>query len=59
MESLDQSLVNLYLKGTITGEALTRFCQDREEVEKLIGRVPRVLMSSALSGNRPPVHDRR
>jgi len=39
MESLDQSLVNLYLKGTISGEVLTKFCQDREEVEKLIGRV--------------------
>jgi twitching motility protein PilT len=42
METLDQSLVNLYLKGTITGEILTRYCQDREEVEKLIGRMPRV-----------------
>ena len=59
MESLDQSLVNLYLKGTISGETLTKFCQDREEVEKLIGRVPRVLMSSALSGNRAPVHEKR
>jgi twitching motility protein PilT len=58
MESLDQSLVNLYLKGTISGETLTRFSQDREEVEKLIGRVPRVLMSSAMSG-RPPAHDKR
>ena len=59
MESLDQSLVNLYLKGTISGEALTKYCQDREEVEKLIGRVPRVLMSSALAGNRPPAHEKR
>jgi twitching motility protein PilT len=59
MESLDQSLVNLYLKGTISGEVLTKYCQDREEVEKLIGRVPRVLMSSALAGNRPPAHDKR
>jgi len=42
METLDQSLVNLYLNGTITGEVLTRYCQDREEVEKLIGRMPRV-----------------
>jgi hypothetical protein len=30
------------LKGIITGEVLTRYCQDREEVEKLIGRMPRV-----------------
>lgn len=60
MESLDQSLVDLYLKGTISGETLTKFCQDRDEVEKLIGRVPRVLMSSALAGNRTPVaHERR
>ena len=59
MESLDQSLVNLYLKGTISGETLTRFSQDREEVEKLIGRVPRVLMSSAMSVGRPPAHDKR
>ena len=42
METLDQSLVNLYLKGVITGEILTRYCHDREEVEKLIGRMPRV-----------------
>ena len=59
MESLDQALVNLYLKNTISGETLTKFCQDREEVEKLIGRVPRVLMSSALAGNRPAAHDKR
>jgi twitching motility protein PilT len=59
MESLDQALVNLYLKGTISGETLTKFCQDREEVEKLIGRVPRVLMSSAHPGGKAPAHDRR
>jgi twitching motility protein PilT len=59
MESLDQALVNLYLKGTISGETLTKFCQDREEVEKLIGRVPRVLMSSAMAGNRPAAQARR
>jgi twitching motility protein PilT len=59
MESLDQALVNLYLKGTIGGETLTKFCQDRDEVEKLIGRVPRVLMSSALTGGKTPAHDKR
>jgi twitching motility protein PilT len=59
MESLDQALVNLYLKSTISGETLSKFCQDREEVERLIGRVPRVLMSSALAGNKQPSHDRR
>ncbi len=59
MESLDQSLVNLYLKGMISGEVLTKYCQDREEVEKLIGRVPRVLMSSAVAGHKAPAHDKR
>jgi twitching motility protein PilT len=59
MESLDQALVNLYLKNTISGEVLSKFCQDREEVEKLIGRVPRVLMSSAHPGGKVPAHDRR
>lgn len=59
MESLDQSLVNLYLKGTISGEALAKYCQDREEVEKLIGRVPRVLMSSTPAGYKTPAHDKR
>lgn len=41
METLDQSLVSLYLKGTISGESLVRFAQDRDEVERLIGRMPR------------------
>ena len=59
MESLDQALVNLYLKNTISGEVLSKFCQDREEVEKLIGRVPRVLMSSARPGGKAPAHDKR
>lgn len=39
MISLDEALVNLYLKRTITGEALLSFCNDRQEVEKLIGKV--------------------
>jgi twitching motility protein PilT len=39
MISLDESLVNLYLKRIITGETLLAFCNDRGEVEKLIGRV--------------------
>lgn len=46
METLDQALVNLYLKGVISGEVLTKFCQDRGEVEKLIGRMPRMQPSS-------------
>ncbi|GAG35060.1 unnamed protein product, partial [marine sediment metagenome] len=39
MISLDEALVNLYLKGTITGEVLLACCNDRQEVEKLIGKV--------------------
>ena len=39
MISLDEALVNLYLKGVITGEMLLAFCNDRQEVEKLIGKV--------------------
>jgi twitching motility protein PilT len=50
METLDQSLVNLYLKGVITGEVLTRYCHDREEVEKLIGRMPRVSVPVSAGG---------
>jgi twitching motility protein PilT len=52
METLDQSLVNLYLKGVITGEILTRYCHDREEVEKLIGRMPRVSVPVSVGGGR-------
>ena len=52
METLDQSLVNLYLKGVITGEILTRYCQDRDEVEKLIGRMPRVSVPVSGGGVR-------
>lgn len=39
MISLDEALVNLYLKQTITGKSLLDFCNDRQEVQKLIGRV--------------------
>jgi len=39
MISLDESLVGLYLKRIISGESLLAFCNDRQEVEKLIGRV--------------------
>jgi twitching motility protein PilT len=39
MISLDEALVNLYLKRIITGKTLLAFCNDRQEVEKLIGRV--------------------
>jgi len=39
MISLDEALVGLYLKGTISGKTVLDFCNDRSEVEKLIGKV--------------------
>jgi twitching motility protein PilT len=39
MISMDEALVSLYLKHVITEETLFAFCNDRSEVEKLIGRV--------------------
>jgi twitching motility protein PilT len=39
MISLDEALVALYLRGTITGASVLACCNDRAEVEKLIGKV--------------------
>jgi twitching motility protein PilT len=39
MISLDEALVSLYLKGTISGEIVLDYCNNRTEVEKLIGKV--------------------
>jgi len=39
MISLDEALVSLYLKGIITGETVLDVCNERAEVEKLIGNV--------------------
>jgi len=39
MISLDEALVALYLKGTISGETVLGFCNDRSEVEKLVGKI--------------------
>jgi twitching motility protein PilT len=39
MISLDEALVNLYLRRVITEGTLFAFCNDRPEVEKLIGSV--------------------
>jgi twitching motility protein PilT len=39
MISLDEALVDLYLRKIISGEALLAYCNDRQEVEKLIGRI--------------------
>jgi twitching motility protein PilT len=37
MRSLDEALVDLYLKKTITGETLVNFCNDRNEIDKIVG----------------------
>jgi len=39
MISLDEALVSLYLKGIISGEIVIDSCNDRQEVEKLIGKI--------------------
>ena len=39
MQTLDQSLVNLYLKGIINWSAVLDFCQDEVEIEKLLCEV--------------------
>ena len=39
MISLDESLVNLYRNRIISGDNLFSFCNDRKEVEKLVGGV--------------------
>jgi len=40
METLDQSLTSLYLRGIISGENLVKFCQNKDEVEDTVGKVP-------------------
>lgn len=39
MITLDEVLADLYLRGIISGTSVINFCNDRKEVEKLIGRV--------------------
>ena len=39
MISLDEALANLYTKNIISGDSLLAFCNDRIEVEKLIGKI--------------------
>jgi hypothetical protein len=36
MVSLDEALVDLYLRKVIDGEILVNYCNDRDEVERLI-----------------------
>ena len=40
MQTLDQSLLSLYFRGIITGESLIRFCNDKDEVERTMEKVP-------------------
>jgi len=42
MISLDEALVGLYLKGIISGKVVLDYCNDRQEVEKLVGKIVRV-----------------
>jgi twitching motility protein PilT len=39
MISMDEALVALYLKGQITGKSVLETCNDRGEVEKLVGKI--------------------
>jgi twitching motility protein PilT len=39
MITMDEALAGLYLKGIITGESVLDFCNDRAEVEKMIGKI--------------------
>ncbi len=39
MISMDEALVDLYLRKVIDGQTLINFCNDRVEVEKLIGKL--------------------
>jgi hypothetical protein len=39
MISLDEALVSLYLNGKISGKSVLDVCNDRQEVEKLIGKI--------------------
>ena len=39
MITLDEALADLYIKGIIPGQSVLDFCNDRQEVEKMIGKV--------------------
>ena len=47
MKTLDQALVSLYLKGIISGESLIKFCQSKDAVEDMVGKVPSLAPSLA------------
>jgi len=39
MQTLDQSLIDLYVRGLIDGKNLLAVCNDRSEIEKTIGEI--------------------
>lgn len=39
MQTLDQTLAAYYRRGIITGESVVRFCQDKDAIEDLVGKV--------------------
>ena len=39
MQTLDEALVNLYLRGKINWERVLQYCQDIEEVIQLVGKI--------------------
>ena len=39
MITLDESLVDLYLRKVISGQTLVSYCNDLQEVEKLVGKI--------------------
>jgi len=39
MITMDEALASLYLKGIISSESILEFCNDRQEVEKMIGKI--------------------
>ncbi len=48
MQLLDQALVDLYRRGLITRESVFAFCNDREEIAKLIGEEQTPLKTTSL-----------
>jgi hypothetical protein len=57
MISMDEALVSLYLRRVITGESLLEVCNDKKEVEKLIGKVCEIRVTN-FSGEILPLAQR-
>jgi twitching motility protein PilT len=39
MQLLDQALIKLYREGSISGQDLLAFCNDRDEIERLVDKI--------------------